>query len=287
MASYQKSTVRCPIFLLLVAFSALALLIPTPAYGQTFQSVGMAWADSNGKEFGKATFLDSDANKVPPGSLTNPEDTGAFIATLTLDGTVLFLTVPFGYGGSFVGGTPDVPGVYFESSDCSGTPLFDVTEAEAAFGLQVVAVGQPGNTVYVPDPAGTGQTVFASSISAPWGCFPQSSPLEILAVTATPLIDLTTVFSFPLSLVADIPTTGGSSTALRFAQFGNGGGFTSDLVLTNPSASAAVSGQVDFFDNDGLPLSIGIAGSEGAAPLAAEASPSDASAAGALLQIWS
>ena len=68
-----------------------------------------------------------------------------------------------------------------------------------------------------------------------------------------------------------------SDTArLRFAQFGNGGGFTSDLVLTNPSASAAVSGQVDFFDDDGLPLPIGIAGSEGAVPLAAETSPAEA-----------
>ncbi len=37
MASYQRSTARCPILLLLVAFGALALLIPSPAYAQSRQ----------------------------------------------------------------------------------------------------------------------------------------------------------------------------------------------------------------------------------------------------------
>ena len=38
MASYRKSTVRCSFLLLLVAFGALALLIPTPAYAQDLYS---------------------------------------------------------------------------------------------------------------------------------------------------------------------------------------------------------------------------------------------------------
>ena len=38
MASYQRSTARCPIPLLLVAFGALALLIPMSAYAQDLDS---------------------------------------------------------------------------------------------------------------------------------------------------------------------------------------------------------------------------------------------------------
>ncbi len=37
MASDQRSAARCPILLLLVAFGALALLIPSPAYAQSRQ----------------------------------------------------------------------------------------------------------------------------------------------------------------------------------------------------------------------------------------------------------
>ncbi len=38
MASYQKSTARCPFLLLLVVFGALALLSPIPAYAQDLDS---------------------------------------------------------------------------------------------------------------------------------------------------------------------------------------------------------------------------------------------------------
>ena len=50
------------------------------------------------------------------------------------------------------------------------------------------------------------------------------------------------------------------SDPLYFAQFGNGvGGFTSDVVLANPSQTAAVSGTVDFTDDSGAPLEVGMA----------------------------
>ncbi len=48
------------------------------------------------------------------------------------------------------------------------------------------------------------------------------------------------------------------ANALFFAQFGNGQGFTSEIVLTNPSNDVA-SGIVRFFGNDGQPLNIGLA----------------------------
>ncbi len=50
---------------------------------------------------------------------------------------------------------------------------------------------------------------------------------------------------------------------LYFAHFGNGQGFTSDVVLTNPSTTKVASGDVRFLDNDGLPLLVGIAAGPG------------------------
>ena len=46
---------------------------------------------------------------------------------------------------------------------------------------------------------------------------------------------------------------------LFFAQFGNGQGFTSDTVLTNPSPTKTAVGTVDYSDNDGNPLPVGLA----------------------------
>jgi len=47
---------------------------------------------------------------------------------------------------------------------------------------------------------------------------------------------------------------------LYFAQFGNGQGLTSEIVLANPSATQTASGKIDFFDENGLSLSVGING---------------------------
>lgn len=57
------------------------------------------------------------------------------------------------------------------------------------------------------------------------------------------------------------------SVALYFAQLGNGEGFRSELVLTNPSHDHVVSGRVDFFDDEGAPLLLGLLiGAEGGLP---------------------
>lgn len=47
---------------------------------------------------------------------------------------------------------------------------------------------------------------------------------------------------------------GASQSTLNFAQFGGGQGFSSDLVLANPSGTTTASGKVDFFDDNGVPL---------------------------------
>ncbi len=66
-----------------------------------------------------------------------------------------------------------------------------------------------------------------------------------------------------------VTTVGGSATLpggqdgfsldrrLYFAQFGNGAGSTTDVVLTNTSATESVSGRADFLDDGGLPLIVG------------------------------
>ena len=68
-----------------------------------------------------------------------------------------------------------------------------------------------------------------------------------------------------------VTTAGGSATLLGgldgfslekklyFAQFGNGDGFTADLVFINPSTTESVFGTAAFLDDDGLPLLVGIA----------------------------
>ncbi|MBI4456704.1 MAG: transposase [Acidobacteria bacterium] len=50
------------------------------------------------------------------------------------------------------------------------------------------------------------------------------------------------------------------SYALHFAQLGNGAGITSDAVFTNGSAVSPAVGKLEFFDDNGLPLEVGIAG---------------------------
>ncbi len=47
---------------------------------------------------------------------------------------------------------------------------------------------------------------------------------------------------------------------LRIPHFGNGGGLSSDFVLSNPSWIESVSGRLEFFDDQGLPLVTGIEG---------------------------
>ena len=51
--------------------------------------------------------------------------------------------------------------------------------------------------------------------------------------------------------------TAPAEETLYFAQFGSGEGFTSDLVLPNPSGSS-ISGRADFFNDDGEPLVVGL-----------------------------
>ena len=61
---------------------------------------------------------------------------------------------------------------------------------------------------------------------------------------------------------ATLPVTGVTSgtRSLHFAQFANGQGISSTLMLINPSSSKAASGRVRLFDGDGDPLQVDIDG---------------------------
>lgn len=45
---------------------------------------------------------------------------------------------------------------------------------------------------------------------------------------------------------------------MQFAQFGNGSGVTSQIVLNNPSSTAAATAKVEWFDDNGVPFRVGI-----------------------------
>ena len=55
-------------------------------------------------------------------------------------------------------------------------------------------------------------------------------------------------------------THASTGSRLYFSQFGNGDGFTSEIVLTNPFEAVTVQGSVDLLDDNGQPLSVGIVG---------------------------
>ncbi len=56
------------------------------------------------------------------------------------------------------------------------------------------------------------------------------------------------------------------TATLNFAHFGNGEGFSSDIVLTNPSDTTEVLGRIDFRDANGNPLFVGIVAAPGIVP---------------------
>ncbi|MEJ2076559.1 MAG: DUF5719 family protein [Acidobacteriota bacterium] len=78
-------------------------------------------------------------------------------------------------------------------------------------------------------------------------------------VVATALETGATAGEFTTLPVTPI-TTATTQSKSTFAQFGSGEGLVSDLVLVNPSMSGSISGTMSFFDDQGQPMTVGIAG---------------------------
>jgi hypothetical protein len=55
----------------------------------------------------------------------------------------------------------------------------------------------------------------------------------------------------------------GITEHVYFAHFGNGGGLTSDIILTNPSDEYSVEGVIEFRDSDGQSIDVEVASTEG------------------------
>ena len=89
--------------------------------------------------------------------------------------------------------------LYFESFDCTGTPLFVVPPDVEKTILPVAAISHPGNTVYVPDTSAIPQVFHVNSSRLylePCNNFPNPN-YYLNVLPAIPLIDLDTKFTPP------------------------------------------------------------------------------------------
>jgi hypothetical protein len=90
----------------------------------------------------------------------------------------------------------------FETTDCSGTAWISRPDpiADPPYSpLPNVAVGSPGNTVYIPNPTATSQPITVQSIVSEDGCYSTSGSAN--AVQTQPAINLFTVFTPPFRVV--------------------------------------------------------------------------------------
>jgi hypothetical protein len=91
--------------------------------------------------------------------------------------------------------------VFFETSDCSGTPFIRMLSTLIA--VPVTTVARPGNTVYFAEPDATPQTITAMSRLPQGGGDGPAGPCtaadEVFsdAVPAIPLVDMDTHFTPP------------------------------------------------------------------------------------------
>ncbi len=120
----------------------------------------------------------------------------------------------------------------------------------------------------------TGRCTFA--LQSPFICAAFAPGEETVTVVANvpaseiPAIRLVQTSVTSTNCLPDLGTTESTTETrvlgpvfLQFPQFGGGAGFTSDIVLTNPSPTDPVDGIVLFYDENGLPLSIELEGGVG------------------------
>ncbi|OFW39914.1 MAG: hypothetical protein A3J28_05275 [Acidobacteria bacterium RIFCSPLOWO2_12_FULL_60_22] len=88
----------------------------------------------------------------------------------------------------------------FESENCLGNFWVSASFDEDSL-LPLVAVGPPGNTLYLSQPNAASRRIALKSLFIAGKCIPNFSS-NIEAIPAEPLIDLDTVFTPPFSLRA-------------------------------------------------------------------------------------
>ena len=148
-------------------------------------------------------------------------------------------------------GEPDIlQEVSIPIVDCSQTdyPAADISENMLCAGGQAgmdTCSGDSGGPLVVPD--GTGRFKQAGIVS--FG----GSPDRPCDVPGLPGV-FTAVSRFQSWIQQNL---GSVAMVLYFAQVGDGQGLTSDVVLTNPSATATAAGTLELLDDAGAPFLVG------------------------------
>ena len=98
--------------------------------------------------------------------------------------------------------------LYYESTDCSGTPFLDalsvVAPGHVSTLLASTAIGGPGRTVYVAVPYGWARSIRVGSFSVNETCY-FAEPFTKRVRAARPLADLTTHFPPPFHIQRGSP----------------------------------------------------------------------------------
>lgn len=163
------------------AVAVFVILLASVSWaGQPVKPIGSLNAyDANGKRIGQVI------------DLNNGQGSTVFVR---IGGTPTYLTVG---PSSMWAGNPELS---YQSTDCSGAPFIRV--ANSLFPT-LVATGDPGLTVYVPQSGQTAQTITIASVTEnlqPSQCQPLLHSQQIQAFPAVPVIDLSTVFTPPFSV---------------------------------------------------------------------------------------
>jgi hypothetical protein len=98
--------------------------------------------------------------------------------------------------------------LYYESTDCSGTPFLDAlsvaTPGHVSTLLASTAIGAPGRTFYVAVPYGRARSIRVDSFSVNETCY-FAEPFAKRVIAARPVADLTTQFTPPFSIQSADP----------------------------------------------------------------------------------
>jgi CHRD domain len=180
----------------------------------------------------------STANEVPPITTANTSATGWITAKVNRDAN-----------GVIVGGTVTFDVNYVNDGPITFTGLHIHYPGAAGINAPVVInTGIGGGAASVDSPAGTGNVTRVVTIDP---------------TNATQLAALSTLISAPDNAYVNIHTTvfsGGVARSQMFPvvnvvpQTVGGGSWMTALTLTNPSATTAVQGTVNFFQSNGTPM---------------------------------
>jgi hypothetical protein len=180
----------------MVIAATIVTLWRTPAIGQALApAAGLIVVDANGKHVGSVVDFGGSVDRV---------DQSPRIAMVTESGVVVRAVGLEGFTAASAGGGDPI-GLLYESTDCSGPPLFSVQGPRALYPTS--AIGPPGKTLYVPDlrefPRDiTGGSSRSDLLDAGGGKCTQFQQTIPYCVPARSIVDLAVQFTPPFRVVA-------------------------------------------------------------------------------------